>query len=290
MILVTGATGHFGKATIDFLLKKGISANNISALVRDVTKAEDLKTKGINIKIGDYDNYASLLEAFKGVDKLLLVSGTDVVNRGKQQINAVNAAKEAGVKHIIYTSFERKNDTETSPIAFLTKPHIETENQIKASGMAYTILRNNLYLDALPMFLGEQVLETGIFLPAGNTQGAFALRNDMAEAAANILTSQGHENKEYSLSNSENVSLQEIAQDLSAIAGKQINYVSPPQEVYVDALTKANVPAEYIGMFSGFAEAIKQGEFSAEKTDLENLLGRKPTTTKVFLNAVYASK
>lgn len=290
MILVTGATGHFGKATIDFLLKKGISANNISALVRDVTKAEDLKTKGINIKIGDYDNYASLLEAFKGVDKLLLVSGTDVVNRGKQQINAVNAAKEAGVKHIIYTSFERKNDTETSPIAFLAKSHIETENQIKTSGMAYTILRNNLYLDALPMFFGEQVLETGIFLPAGNTQGAFALRNEMAEAAANILTSQGHENKEYSLSNSENVSLQEIAQDLSAIAGKQINYVSPPQEVYVDALTKANVPAEYIGMLSGFAEAIKQGEFSAEKTDLENLLGRKPTTTKVFLNAVYASK
>ena len=249
-----------------------------------------MKTKGINLKIGDYDNYASLLEAFKGVDKLLLVSGTDVVNRGKQQVNVVNAAKEAGVKHIIYTSFERKNDTETSPIALLAKSHIDTENQIKASGMAYTILKNNLYLDALPMFFGEQVLETGIFLPAGNTQGAFALRSDMAEAAANILTSQGHENKEYSLSNSENVSLQEIAQELTAIAGKQINYVSPPQEVYVDALTKANVPAEYIGMFSGFAEAIKQGEFSVEKSDLENLLGRKPTTVKAFLKEVYSSK
>lgn len=290
MILITGATGHFGRATIDFLLKKGISANNISALVRDVTKAEDLKTKHINLKIGDYNNYASMVEAFKGIDKLLLVSGSDVVNRGKQQINAVNAAKEAGVKHIIYTSFERKNETETSPVAFLAKPHIDTENQIKASGMAYTILKNNLYLDVLPMFFGKQVLETGIFIPAGDTKAAYALRNDMAEAAANILTSQGHENKEYSLSNSENISLQEMAQDLSAITGKQINYVSPPQEVYVDALTKANVPAEYIGMLSGFAEAIKQGEYSIEKADLENLLGRKPKSTKSFLKDVYASK
>ncbi|CAN5434614.1 hypothetical protein BH10BAC2_BH10BAC2_38580 [soil metagenome] len=82
MILVTG---NFGNATIDFLLEKGVSANNISALIRDVTKAEDLKTKGITLKIGDYDNYASLVEAFKGVDKLLLVSGSDVVNRGEQQ-------------------------------------------------------------------------------------------------------------------------------------------------------------------------------------------------------------
>lgn len=290
MILITGATGNLGKATIDFLLKKGISADSIAALVRDAAKAEDLKTKGINLRIGDYDNYASLVEAFKGVDKLLLVSGTDVVNRGKQQVNAVNAAKEAGVKHIVYTSFERKNDTETSPIAFLAKSHIDTENQIKASGMVYTILRNNLYLDALPMFFGEQVLTTGIFLPAGDTKSAFALRNDMAEAAANVLTSQEHENKEYSLSNTENISLQEIAQYLTDIAGKPINYVSPPEDVYVATLTQAGVPAEYIGMFAGFAGAIRQGEFTAEKTDLENLLGRKPTTAKAFFSVVYASK
>lgn len=290
MILVTGATGNFGKATIDFLLNKGIPANSISALVRDVAKAEDLKAKGINLKIGDYDNYGTLVKAFKAVDKLLLVSGSDVVNRGKQQYNAVKAAKEAGVKHIVYTSFERKNETETSPIAFLAKSHIDTENQIKASGMTYTILKNNLYLDTLPLFFGEQVLTTGIFLPAGDTKSAFALRKDMAEAAANILASQGHENKEYALSNTENISLQEIARDLTDLAAKPINYVSPPQDVYVETLTQAGVPAEYIGMFAGFAAAIKQGEFSVEKTDLENLLGRKPTTAKAFLKEVYARK
>lgn len=289
MILVTGATGNLGKSTIDSLLKKGYSPTNIVALVRDEEKGDDLKNKGITIRIGDYSNYESLLAAFAGVEKLLLVSATDVENRGKQHANVIKAAKQAGVKHIFYTSFERKNDTETSPIAFLGKSHIETEKLIKASGLTYTIFRNNLYLDALPMFFGEQVLTTGIFLPAGDVKSAFALRNDMAEAIANVLTSESHENKEYSLSNTEHTSIQDIAQDLTEIVGKEIGYVSPPQDVYVQTLTEAGVPALYIGMFSGFAEAIKQGEFAVETTDLETLLGRKPTTAKQYLTQVYGS-
>lgn len=289
-ILITGASGNFGKTTIDFLLKKGIPANTISALVRDEAKGADLKAKGINIKIGDYDNYESLVAAFKGIDKLVLVSGTDIVNRGKQQENVVKAAKEAGVKHILYTSFERKNETETSPIAFLAKSHIDTDNAIKASGMTYTIFRNNLYLDVLPMFLGDQVLETGVFFPAGETKSAFALRSDLAEATANVLTSEGHENKEYAMNNVENYSFQEVADELGKIANKKIDYINPDADVYTDALSKAGVPAEYIGMFAGFAEAIKQGEFNSSKTDLENLLGRKPTSLEDFLKQVYASK
>ncbi len=289
-ILITGATGHFGKATIDFLLQKGIPANSISALVRDEAKATDLKAKGINLKIGEYDNYESLVAAFKEIDKVLLVSGSDIVNRGKQQENAVKAAKEAGVKHLLYTSFERKNETETSPIAFLAKSHIDTDNLIKASGLKYTLFRNNLYLDVLPMFIGEQVLETGIFFPAGETKSAFVLRSDLAEAAANVLTSEGHENKEYAMNNTENYSFQDVASILSKITNKDISYTSPTVEIYTTALNKAGVPGEYIGMFAGFAEAIQQGEFNSPKTDLENLLGRKPATLEGFLTQVYAPK
>ncbi|MCE3229507.1 MAG: hypothetical protein K0S32_4058 [Bacteroidetes bacterium] len=290
MILVTGATGHFGKSTIDFLLKKGISAKQISALVRDEAKAEELKAKGVNLKIGNYDDYASLVTAFTGVDKLLLVSGSDIANRGKQQKNAVNAAKEAGVKHILYTSFERKNETETSPITFVAQSHIDTENQIKKSGMVYTIFRNNLYLDILPMFIGEKVVETGIFYPAGETKSAFTLRQDMAEATANVLISEGHENKEYAISNTENISMGEVAKRIGEVTGKEVNYISPTQDMYVETLSKAGVPTEYIGMFAGFAEAIKLGEFSVQKTDLEYLLGRKPTSAKEFLKQIYSSK
>ena len=286
-ILVTGATGNFGKKTIELLLEKGIAATNISALVRDDVKATDLKDKGITIKTGDYDNYESLLAAFQGIDKLLLVSGTDLENRSKQQLNVVKAAKESGVKHIIYTSFERINETETSPIAFLAKSHIDTDNAIKASGMNYTILRNNLYLDVLPMFLGEQVLESGIYFPAGEGQAAYVSRNDLAEVAANVLTSEGHENKEYKMNNIENYSMKKIAETLSEITNKTVSYFSPTSEEYKETLKNAGVPNEYIDMFIGFAEAIKQGEFTIETTDLEKLLGRKPTSLSDFLKQVY---
>ena len=288
MILITGATGNLGKATIDFLLRKGVSANNIVALVRDVAKVEELKAKGINIKIGDYDDYTSLTKAFVGVEKLLLVSGSDLEKRGKQQENVVKAAKESGVKHIYYTSFERKNETKTSPIHLVAAAHTNTENLIKTSGMDYTIFRNNLYLDILPMFFGENVLTTGVFLPAGDTKAAFALRMDMAEAIANVLTSEGHENKDYAFSNTENISVPEMAKILSEVVGKEINYVSPPVDVFVDALSDVGVPIEYVKMTADFSEAIRQGEFETFKTDLEKLLGRKPTTVKEFLTQVYS--
>lgn len=288
MILITGATGNYGKATIDFLIKKGVSSENIAALVRDEEKAGDLKSKNIEVRIGDYDNYSQLVTAFEGIDKLLLISGSDIVNRDRQHQNVVRAAKETGVKHIFYTSFERKNETETSPIAFVAASHIDTEKWIRNSGIQYTILRNNLYLDLLPLFFGEKVLETGVFLPAGDTKGAFALRDDLAEATANLLITKGHENNVYNFSNTENVSIGEIAKSLSEIVDKEIPYTSPSNELYIQTLNNAKVPADYVGMFSGFSTAIKQGEFTVDHSDLERFLGRKPTTAKQFLSQVYA--
>ncbi len=290
MILITGATGNFGKATIDFLLKKNIAASNITAMVRDAAKAEDLKNKGINIKVGDYNNYNGLVNNFKGIDKLLLISSNDMVHRDKHQENAVKAAKEAGVKHIVFTSFERINETETSPIATLAKAYLDTEKLIRGSGIKYTILRNSLYADVLPMFLGEKVLETGIYFPAGDGKTAFTTRLDMAEASANILTSEGHENKEYIIANEVNYSMNDVASILSELSGKQIAYINPEPEAFKDALTKAGVPMEYVLMNAAFSEAIKQGEFSNTGTELGKLLGRKPTTLKEYLKSVYFNK
>ncbi len=287
MILITGATGSLGKAIIGFLLKKGVPAASIAALVRDESKAAELKAKGVTIRTGDYDNYDTLVAAMQGVEKVLLVSGNDMAKRAQQHENAVAAAKAAGVKHILYTSFQRKNETATSPIAFVAQSHIHTEAIIKNSGLTYTILRNNIYLDMLPIFMGEKVLETGVFFPAGDAKSAFASRNDMAEAIANILAGKGHENKEYYLSNIENVSFHDVADILSSVSGKTIKYTSPDSETYHTTLKSAGVPAEYIGVFAGFAEATKQGEFTSSNTDLEKLLGRKPTSAKEFLAGVY---
>lgn len=288
MILVTGATGHFGKAAIQFLLNKGVPSGTIAALVRDETKAAGLKEKGIAIRKGDYDDYASLVSAFKGVDKLLLVSASDIANRSGQQANAVKAAKEAGVKYILYTSFERYNETATSPIAFVAKAHIETELNIKTSGIPYTFFRNNLYADFIPVFIGEKVLKTGVYWPSGDGRLAAATREDMAEAAANVLTGTGHEAKEYVIANTENISFRDVADILGKLTGKTVPFISPSPEEYKAALNSAGVPEMYITMFAAFAEAIKQGEFESSKTDLELLLGRKPVSTAAYLETIFA--
>jgi len=285
-ILITGATGHLGKAVINFLLKKGTPASQITALVRDEEKAADLKEKGIELRKGDYHDYASLLKAFTGIYKLLLVSSSDFNDRSNQHINAVNAAKEAGVRHILYTSVQSR-ENQPSAIPFVVKSHIDTENAIKKSGIPYTILRNTLYADVLPMFLGEKVVETGVFIPAGNGKTPLATREDMAEAAAIILSTPGHENKVYPITSSTAYSFNDVAINLTELSGKNIPYVDAEPEQYKQALSQAGVLQEYIGFMAGFAEAIKQNEFDEADTTLERLLGRKPTSLKEYLKSVY---
>ncbi|WP_339917789.1 SDR family oxidoreductase [Yeosuana marina] len=290
MILITGATGHFGGLVIDSLLEKGVEANQISALVRNVEKAEALKNKGINLKIGDYDNYTLLVDAFKGTDKLMFVSATDIDSRLAQHKNVVNAAKGAGVKHIVYTSFQRKNDSGNSPLGLLAQSHVQTEKWLKESGLSYTILKNNLYMDFIPFFIGEKVLETGIYLPAGKGKISAALRSEYAEATANILTSAGHENKIYDFTNVEAYSYDDVAKIISQITGKTIKYVSPSIVEFTQTLSNAGVPEEGIGVLSGFSLAQKDGELDLTSPDLENLLGRKPTNLETFLKTVYTKK
>ncbi len=286
MILITGATGQLGNATINFLLSK-VPEKEIAALVRDEKKAASLKSRGVEIRIGDYDNYDSLLKAFAGVDKLFFVSGNDVPNRLKQHRNVVDAAKQAGVGHIFYTSFTRKNESATNPLGVLASSHIETERLIKESGLDYTIMLNGLYADALPMFFGEKVLETGIVFPAGDGKAAFTSRLDIAEAAANLLTTEGHQNKIYEISNTENYSFADAASILSELSGKAISYSSPAPEAYAGTLSGAGVPVEFIQMFTAFAEAIKQGEFFSSTSDLQKILGRQPVDLKGYLKTIF---
>ena len=287
MILITGATGHFGTATIKALLDKGISASNIAGLIRDESKAKELKKLGIKLKIGDYDDYNSLISAFENIEKLVLVSGDNLEKREKQHKNVVDAAAEAGVQFVVYTSFERKNETNSSPIAMVAKAHLATEEFLKNSGMDYTIMRNSLYADFIPMFVGENVLETGIYLPAEEGKTSFALREEMAEAAAVIVSGNGHSGKEYAIGNVENYSFAQISDMLSDIAGKKITYTSPSPEEYKETLSNAGVPEEQLQGAVAFAIAIREGEFYTEKSDLEMLLGRKPTPLKQVLQSIY---
>jgi NAD(P)H dehydrogenase (quinone) len=289
MILVTGATGHFGNATIDFLLAKGVQPSRISALGRKEASADQFTKKGVGFVLGDYDNYPSLVAAFKGVEKLLFVSGSDIANRLAQHRNVVTAAKAAGVKHIVYTSFQGKNETESSPLWVVAQSHLQTEAWLKESGIDYTILKNTLYMDFVPAFLGEKVIETGtIYLPAGEGKVGAVLRSEMAEATASILAGTGHEGKTYRFTHTEAFSYPEVAGHLTQITGRTISYVSPTADAYARTLASYGVPDDFIGVFSGFAIAQAEGELDAVGSDLEQLLGRTPTTVRAFLEHVYS--
>ena len=283
MILVTGATGHFGKAAIDFLLKK-VNSSELAALVRDTKKAADLSAEGVEVRQGDYFNYNSLVKAFEGVEKILFVSSSDLTNRVTQHANVINAAKAANVKHIVYTSVLNPPE---KPYFSAGTDHIETERLLKDSGVAHTILRNAFYFETLPMFLGD-ALETGrIFFPAGDGRLSNASRIDMAEAAANVLSGGGHENKIYEIGANDSFSFADVAVALSELAGKQIEYVDIPLEAFKAELASNQTPAPVIEMLSGIAEAVKHNELNFPSADLENLLGRKPLALREFLRQTY---
>lgn len=287
MILITGATGQLGGLVLENLINKGSTPNSIALLVREKEKAAQLTEKGFVAKIGSYDDYSSLVSAFKGMDKLLFISGSDVQLRSQQHENVVKAAQEAGVGHVFYTSFERRNETESSPISFVAKAHLETEKALRESGMKHTIFRNNLYMDLLPAFIGEKVVETGIYFPAGEEETGFVTRSDLAEAIAEVLISAGHENKTYYLTNPEKVKFAAVSEFLSGQLKANISYYSPSSVDYVNTLTGAGVPAEFAQFFAAFGAAIQEGEFNTEQTDLENLLGRKPIGFREYLSSVY---
>lgn len=185
MILITGANGQLGGEVIKQLLKK-MPANQIAGLVRDESKAADLKAKGIAIRIGDYDNPTALDQAMQGVDKVLLIAGTDEEKRLQQHKNVMDAAKKAGVKCVAFTSRTLKNKNTLANR--LMDSYFTTEDYLKASGLDYAIFRDVLYMDALPQFVGgEKVFERGIYVPAGEGKVPFALRSEMGEGIANVL-------------------------------------------------------------------------------------------------------
>lgn len=291
MILVTGATGQFGSKAIDHLLNKGVKPSEISALVRDTANAGHLKSKAIELRVGDYTDYDSLVEAFQGVEKLLLVSSNDrqaVENRTAQHINAIKAAKSAHVKHIVYTSFVRTASFDDSAIAAFQDSHVQTEAYLIASGLDYTILQNGIYLEMVPVFAGEKVGETGVILfPAADGKASYVLREELAEAAAEVLTTHGHEKQTYSLTNSASVSFKEIAKAIADQLGKDVDYQSLAVETFEAKLKQFGVPDLYIGMFTMWATAQSQGAMDVVDDTLERFLGRKPTTMSQFIAQIY---
>jgi NAD(P)H dehydrogenase (quinone) len=286
MILVTGATGQLGTAVVNHLLKK-TSANQVTALVRDESKASALKEKGVDIRVGNYDDPTSLDSAMQGIEKVLLIAGTDEDedNRLRQHQNVVDAAKKAGVKYIAYTSRNLKDPN--TLVNKLMVGHFQTEDCIKASGLKYVLFRNALYMDTIPLFVGERVFDIGINLPTGDGRVSFALRSEMGEAIANALLASSGNNRIYQLTGSESYSFGDVAATLSDLSGKKVGYTSVKKSAFESQMKERGTPSAVVEKIVGFLTDIKNGQEAEVSPDLANLLDRKPASIKEGLKVLF---
>ncbi|GGU67392.1 SDR family oxidoreductase [Lentzea flava] len=272
MIVVTGATGHLGRLVVEALVQK-VPADQVVAAVRNPEKAAGLAALGVQVRTADYDQPSTLTEAFAGADKVLLVSGSEVGRRVAQHTAAVQAAKAAGVTHLIYTSILR---ADTSTIG-LASEHKATEDVVRDSGIPFTFLRNSWYTENYEQAVAQAVATGAVLGSAGEGKAGGVPREDYAGAAVEVLIGTGHENKVYELAADEAWSYTDLAEAIARISGKPVSYQDVPAEQHRSILVGAGLPEFVADMLVDADRAIAAGELASDSGDLRALLGR-PTT------------
>jgi NAD(P)H dehydrogenase (quinone) len=271
MIAITGATGHLGTLVVEALLKT-VPADQIIAAVRTPEKASALKAKGIQVREADYSRPETLVTAFEGVTKLLLISGSEVGKRVPQHKAVIDAAKTAGVQLLAYTSLLR---ADTSKLV-LAVEHLATEQYLQASGVPFTLLRNSWYIENLTEGIAP-ALQQGAFIGASKDgRFAAATRADYAAAAAAVLTGNGHENQIYELGGDAPFTRAELAAEVSKQTGKTIGYHDLPEAEYEKILANFLPPEVAHIIADGDAKAA-DGALDDETHTLSRLIGRKTT-------------
>jgi NAD(P)H dehydrogenase (quinone) len=271
MILVTGASGQLGRLVIASLLEK-TAASNIIAAVRNPDSVKDLAEKGVQVRQADYTDQNALVAAMQGVEKVLLISSSEVGQRTAQHSNVIHAAKQAGVSLIAYTSILNAN---TSPL-ILAEEHVATENLLAESGVPYVLLRNGWYSENYTMSLAT-ALEYGVVGCAEEGKFSTATRADYAEAAAAVLLEDGQAGKVYELAGDTAFTLSEYAAAISKVSGKTVAYHNVPEAEFTKILVGAGLPEGFAAILANSeVGASKGGLFNDSKT-LSTLIGR-PTT------------
>lgn len=262
---VTGATGQLGRLVID-RLKDRVPAGEIVALARSPETGADL---GVEVREADYDRPETLGPALQGVDTLLLISGDEA----QQHLNVIEAAKQAGVGRIVYTSLLR---ADRSPLSLAGK-HTGTESALKASGIPYTILRNGWYTENYTGSIGGALAGGALIGSAGEGRVSAAARADYADAAVAVLTGTGHEGKTYELAGDEAWTLADLAAEISRQTGRTIPYRDLPEAEYAATLASFGLPEELARAIAGWDVSASQGALYSDSRQLSELIGR-PTT------------
>ncbi len=293
-IVITGASGHYGRSATDKLIALGRAADLI-LITRTPAKLADRTAQGCTVRYGDFDLPETLADAVMGADKMLLISGTRVGARVVQHKAAIDAAAAAGVKHIAYTSFV---DVSPENPAIVTRDHRETEELIKASGMAWTMLRDAHYADAMIVNAGPGFVASGIWMSSSKgAREAMVWRDDCVESAVAVLTGAGHENKAYQITGPACENFAEVVAMMNEIVGCRIKLVETddagmyamfdamgiPREP-VDDQSVAGIPWNSDDMVS-FERAIREGFLDICSGDVELLTGRKPRSVRDMIEA-----
>ncbi len=272
MIAITGATGQLGALAVEELLKT-VKANEIVAIVRNPLKADALTHKGVDVRQADYGDQAALTAALSGVEKLLLISSSEVGQRAVQHRNVINAAKAAGVKFIAYTSLLH---ADKSPLG-LHVEHVETEKMLADSGIPYALLRNGWYTENY-LASAPAALAHGVFIgAAGEGKIASATRADYAAAAARVISTDGHAGKVYELAGDSAWTLSELAAELSKQSGKPVVYQNLSETDFASALKGVGLPDVFANLLADSDIGASKGGLFDDSHTLSKLIGR-PTT------------
>ncbi|MCM3587805.1 SDR family oxidoreductase [Mesobacillus maritimus] len=272
-ILVTGATGKLGTKVVEALLKT-VPSEQLAVSVRNPEKAEAMKDRGVEVRQGDFDRPETLEAAFAGIDRLLIISADgDNETRIRQHSNAVAAAERAGVKYIAYTSIANAQESNN----FLAPTHKATEEAILNTGIPYSFLRNNWYLEnEIPSIQGVMAGAPWVTSAGGGKVG-WALQQDYADAAAAVLSSSGHENTIYELSG-KLLTQEEFASALGNVLGKEVQVQQVNDAAYAKIMKDAGLPEFLIPMLVSIQKDIREGTLEIENSDFEKLLGRPATS------------
>lgn len=278
-VLVTGASGHLGQLVIETLLNK--SAGKIIATSRDASKLKSFADRGVDTRSADFADSASLVKAFAGAERLLIISTDAIGARVAQHKNAIDAAVKAGVKHLVYTSWV---NPDRSP-ALVAADHVATEKLIEDSGLTYTILRNAFYTDNLLGALPHAIQSGTLAGAQGGGRQAYVTREDCARAAAGALLSDELVNGIYDITGPRAISYSELAKILSEISGKEIKSLDLPASDYKGALVGSGLPEFVADLFLSFDLSVKQGSTSSVTTAVKDLSGQASQDIKDFLIA-----
>ncbi|MBE7160416.1 MAG: NmrA family NAD(P)-binding protein [Williamsia herbipolensis] len=264
---VTGATGQLGSLAIDALRARGVAPSDVVAIVRDAGKASGLRDGGVDVRVADYADGAAVRAALEGVDRLLLVSGSEVGSRVPQHTTVIEAARDAGVGLIAYTSILRA----TASGLALAREHVETEKVLAESGVHHILLRNGWYSENYVAAL-QPTLDGGVLYgAAGDGRVAPAARADYATAAAAAIVDGTP--RVYELAGAESLTYDDIAGILAEVSGKPVRYQDLPQTDYAAALAQNGVPAPMNEVLADSDAGVARGELDGDATDLTGLVG-----------------